>query len=175
MDQGGDDPLRCAPLQLEALAKAAEEDLERDRVEGADVPAIRAFEDFKKKMRRRGDSDKKRAEKLARRHARCAIVLPHVAVKAQHCMHVRPGGSAACPVQAFLMYVCGLCRAKAALQEAEAEGEQPGQQSNGHAHASSSREASRSNGKSHRSHGQVWLPLTHILHGLAKTPGLLLH
>ena len=67
----------CALLQLEALAKAAEEDLERDRAEGADIPAIRAFEDFKKKMRRRGDSDKKRAEKLARRHARCTIRHSH--------------------------------------------------------------------------------------------------
>ena len=73
-DKGGAEPARRALLQLEALAKAAEEDLERDRAEGADIPAIRAFEDFKKKMRRRGDSDKKRAEKLARRHARCALV-----------------------------------------------------------------------------------------------------
>ena len=72
--------MRCALMQLEALAKAAEEDLERDRAEGADIPAIRAFEDFKKKMRRRGDSDKKRAEKLARRHARCVIPHPHANV-----------------------------------------------------------------------------------------------
>jgi hypothetical protein len=57
-------------LQLEALAKAAEQELERDRAEGADAPAIRAFEDFKRKMRRRGDSDSKRAEKLARRRDR---------------------------------------------------------------------------------------------------------
>lgn len=73
-DQGGDGSSRAALLQLEALARAAEEDLERDRAEGADLPAIRAFEDFKRKMRRRGDSDQKRAQKLARRHARCAIV-----------------------------------------------------------------------------------------------------
>lgn len=59
-------------LQLEALAKAAEEDLAKGKAEGADMPSIRAFEDFKKKMRRRGDSDKKRAEKLAQRRARSA-------------------------------------------------------------------------------------------------------
>ena len=58
--------------QLEALAKAAEDDLAKGKAEGADQPSIRAFEDFKKKMRRRGDSDKKRAEKLAQRRARSA-------------------------------------------------------------------------------------------------------
>ena len=58
--------------QLEALAKAAEEDLAKGKAEGADAPSIRPFEDFKKKMRRRGDSDKKRAEKLAQRRARSA-------------------------------------------------------------------------------------------------------
>lgn len=64
-------------LQLEALAKAAEEELEKDKAAEAELPSMRQFEEFKRKMRRRGDSDKKRAEKLARRHARYILIYAY--------------------------------------------------------------------------------------------------
>jgi len=67
--------LVLASLQLEALARAAEADLAKNKAEGADLPSIKAFEDFQKKMRRRGDSDVKRAEKLARRRDRWATLM----------------------------------------------------------------------------------------------------
>ena len=87
-------------LQLEALAKAAEDDLAKGKAEGADAPSIRPFEDFKKKMRRRGDSDKKRAEKLAQRRAR-SVALEVRSDCPQH------STSHACFSSSFTMHVCG--------------------------------------------------------------------
>ena len=134
-------------------------------------------------MRRRGDSDQKRAQKLARRHARCVIVQSCVDInRVQHCMHAQHGGRTACPIcdakpcpSPTLSLWGPCCRAQAALQEAEAEGEQPRQQSNGHALAGSSREALHSNGKSHRSYGQVLLALARILRSLTKASDFLAH